>query len=116
MSGLERVELINASRPWSVDGAEDRWWGEGLAEEHFGELVAITSLLAWTDDVRRGNLIRKSGWGMGKLMIGDGDEQRNRKWDVENIVKGDTCFVDEGLCRENLMRMTLQVLNNALRG
>jgi hypothetical protein len=116
MSGLERVEMINANRPWSVDGGEDRCAGEGLAEGHFGELVAITSLLAWTDDVRRGNLIRKSGWGRGKLMIGDGDEQRNRKWDVESIVKGDTCFVDEGLCRENLMRRTLQVLNNVLRG
>ena len=52
---------------------------------------------------------------MRKLMIGDGDEQRNRKWDVENVVKGDTYFVDEGLCKESLMRTTLRVLNNVER-
>jgi len=46
MSGMERVEMINANRPWSVDGGEDRCAGEGLAEGYFGELVAITSLLA----------------------------------------------------------------------
>lgn len=100
---MGRVEMLIASRPWSVDGDGDQCVGQGVVAVQFGGLVAITSLLAWTCDVRRGTLRRRSGWGMRKRRIGDEVEQRNRQKDVERIVKGGTYFVDEGRCRESLM-------------
>ena len=103
---MERVEMGNANRPWNVDVDEDRCVGQEVVVAHFDERVAITSLLASTCDVRKSIPRRRNGWGMGGLTIAGGVEQRNRRLVVERTVKGGTCFVDEGWCRESLRKRT----------